>query len=291
MKKPPCAPPLKWWILVYFVLKVLQEATITFQSLEGLLTLVSHHLEGILKLTSTIASWFCASEIVSEEEADAINLESNVLSEDKKYSIEICIVKDVLADLGSFVVMTMDEIGVDEKAVVIKSLATCSVKLIAGFARIVAERDSRSDAADAMPPVLPHLLVKLRGREFANVIRRQRCRLSMRWNMHDIERIEQDFEGLLGAYQREQPLKEVLDQCSDKTTFDEGWKHVHGRFEYLKKFCGILATAFPGTSTVESDFSIVKWEKDDCQVALTDFSLEGILHTKQFDKLCSIIVP
>ena len=174
---------------------------------------------------------------------------------------------------------------------VVKSLATCSVKLIAGLARIVAERDLQNDAADAMPPVLLHLLVKLCGQEFADVIRRQRCRLSMRWNMHNIERIEQDFEGLLGAYQRERPLKEVLDQCSHKTTFDEGWKHVHGRFEYLKKFCGGLATAFPGTSTVESDFSIVKWEKDDCRVALTDFSLEGILHTKQFDKLCSIIVP
>ena len=148
VKKPPCAPPLKWWILVYFVSKVLQEATITFRSLEGLLTLVSHQREGILKLTSTIASWFCASEIVSEEEADAINLESNVLSEDKKYSIEICIVKDLLADLGSFVITAMDEIGVDKKAVVVKSLTTCSVELIAGLTRTVAERDSQNDAAD-----------------------------------------------------------------------------------------------------------------------------------------------
>ena len=109
----------------------------------------------------------------------------------------------------------------------------------------------------------------------------------MRWNMHDIE---QEFEGLLGPYQRERPLKEVMDQCSHKTTFDEGWKHVHGRFKYLKKFCEGLATAFPGTSTVESNFSIVKWEKDDWLIALTDFSLEGIMHTKQFDKICSIIV-
>ena len=187
------------------------------------MTLISHQRKGILKLTSTIASWFCAFAIVSEEEANVINLESNVLSEDKKYSIEICIVKDILADLGSFVITAMDEIGVDKKAVVVKSLATCSVKLIAGLARIVAERDSRNDAADAMPPVLPHLFVKLRGQEFADVIRRQRCCLSMRWNMHKIEHIEQDFEGLLGAYQRERPLKEVLDQCSKKTTFDEGW--------------------------------------------------------------------
>ena len=51
-----------------------------------------------------------------------------------------------------------------------------------------------------------------------------------------------------------------------------------------------MATAFPGTSTVESDFSTVKWEKDDYRVALTDFSLEGVMHSKQFDKISSIIV-
>jgi hypothetical protein len=53
-------------------------------------------------------------------------------------------------------------------------------------------------------------------------------------------------------------------------------------------FCGGLATAFPGTSSVESDFSIVKWEKDDCQIGLTNFSLEGILHAKQFTRLQSM---
>ena len=45
-----------------------------------------------------------------------------------------------------------------------------------------------------------------------------------------------------------------------------------------------MATAFPGTSNVESDFSIVKWEKDVMQMNLSDFSLEGILHAKQCNK-------
>ena len=37
---------------------------------------------------------------------------------------------------------------------------------------------------------------------------------------------------------------------------------------------------FRGTSTVERDFSIVKWEKDEGRVSLTDFSLEGIIRAK-----------
>ena len=74
-----------------------------------------------------------------------------------------------------------------------------------------------------------------------------------------------------------------------KTTFEQGWGFTEERFTHLKTFCGGLATAFPGTSTVESDFSVVKWEKDDCRIALTDFSLEGIpLHAKQFTRLQSM---
>ena len=44
-----------------------------------------------------------------------------------------------------------------------------------------------------------------------------------------------------------------------------------------------MATAFPGTSNVESNFSIVKWEKYVTQMSLSDFSLEGILHAKQYN--------
>ena len=61
-------------------------------------------------------------------------------------------------------------------------------------------------------------------------------------------------------------------------------------FEHLKKFCGGLATAFPDMSSVESDILIVNWEKNDCWISLTDISLEGIFHCKQFDKISSIVL-
>jgi hypothetical protein len=39
---------------------------------------------------------------------------------------------------------------------------------------------------------------------------------------------------------------------------------------------------FRGAATIESDFSFVNWEKSDYRSALTDLSLEGILHWNQF---------
>uniref|UniRef100_M4BTW7 Uncharacterized protein n=1 Tax=Hyaloperonospora arabidopsidis (strain Emoy2) TaxID=559515 RepID=M4BTW7_HYAAE len=146
---------------------------------------------------------------------------------------------------------------------VIRSAATCCVALNTSLSGIDAERDSRNDAADFMPPVLPHQIVQLRSQDFADIIRKQKDHLSDRRSQQSI----------------------VLNQCDVNTTFENGWYHVQHQFEHLKTFCGGLATAFPCTSTVESDFSVFKWEKDDCRIGLTDFSLEGILHTKQFETL------
>jgi hypothetical protein len=47
------------------------------------------------------------------------------------------------------------------------------------------------------------------------------------------------------------------------------------------EFCGGLASPFPNTATVESNFSVLKWEKDLHRSNITPFSLEGILHYRQ----------
>jgi hypothetical protein len=39
---------------------------------------------------------------------------------------------------------------------------------------------------------------------------------------------------------------------------------------------------FLGTNTVESNFSILCWEKDRYRKALSNFRLEGVLQSKQY---------
>jgi len=48
------------------------------------------------------------------------------------------------------------------------------------------------------------------------------------------------------------------------------------------EFYGVIVTLFPGTSTVDSDFSILHWEKDAFRKSLLDFGLEGVLQAKQW---------
>jgi hypothetical protein len=47
-------------------------------------------------------------------------------------------------------------------------------------------------------------------------------------------------------------------------------------------FCGILATIFPRTNTIKSDFSILRWEKDNFYKSLSDFGLEWVMQSKQW---------
>lgn len=51
------------------------------------------------------------------------------------------------------------------------------------------------------------------------------------------------------------------------------------------EFVGGLACLFPNTATVESDFSILKWEKDIHRSNITPISLQGILQCRQIQSL------
>lgn len=42
---------------------------------------------------------------------------------------------------------------------------------------------------------------------------------------------------------------------------------------------------FTNTASVESDFSVLGWKKDEYRMSLTNLSLEGIMQCKQFDLL------
>jgi hypothetical protein len=53
------------------------------------------------------------------------------------------------------------------------------------------------------------------------------------------------------------------------------------RSDRLRAFCGSLATVFPNTTAVESDFSILKWEMDEFHTALMHLSLEGKFQAEQ----------
>ncbi|CAK9223745.1 unnamed protein product [Sphagnum troendelagicum] len=76
-------------------------------------------------------------------------------------------------------------------------------------------------------------------------------------------------------------MHDIIDKHDQTTTFNDAWDYVPGRFEHLRSFCSGLAIVFANITSVESDFSILKWELDDNHTTFMHLSLEGIFQAKQ----------
>jgi len=100
------------------------------------------------------------------------------------------------------------------------------------------------------------------------------------YTTNDLEIVQQQHRDLLSAYRSEDCLYDAITNSTDMLSFSDGWRCVgNGRFHHLKEFCGGLATVFSSTA----DFSIISCQKNSRRSTLTDLSLEGILHSTQFD--------
>ncbi len=130
--------------------------------------------------------------------------------------------------------------------------------------------------------MLPHKLVKLSAAKFICKIRRYSYRLEQCYSSEHIDTIADKHKQLLHAYRTEQVLKQSIDALSSQSAFKDGWSLLGRRFSNLMEFYGVITTLFPGTSTVESNFSIMRWEKDAFRKSLSDFGLEGVLQAKQW---------
>ncbi len=133
-----------------------------------------------------------------------------------------------------------------------------------------------------MPPVLLTQLVKLRhGTFLKEVLDPFRQHISSSWSEIGVEQIEVKHHELLKLNASDIVLRGIIDKHNDMTTFNDAWDCVLGRFEHLRSFCDGLATVLVNTTSIESDFSVLKWEMDDNRTAFMHLSLEGIFQAKQ----------
>jgi len=154
-------------------------------------------------------------------------------------------------------------------------------------AAIVAERDARNrEKTNAAPPVLPLEIAGLSTIEFMELLFEHEERLRHSFPGTVVEEvISNEFEQLVRLISRDSNLKAALTKGSEDSDFGKAWRPLGNRFPYMLRFVAGLANVMPGTTTVEADFSTINYEKDDHCSTLTSFSLEGILHSKQLEKL------
>ncbi len=177
----------------------------------------------------------------------------------------------------------------DTQKTVVTEIMTYAMMLIIGLHGVIiglhgvkAERNNTNQSLDLdVPPVLPSVLMKLRhGMFIRKVLDMYHEHFAKFWSPKNIHQIEADHCALLKAYSTNCILCVTIDSHGVLTAFNDAWGCAPGRYECLRSFCDGLATVFANMASVESEFSILKWEMDANHTTLMHLSLKGIFQAK-----------
>jgi hypothetical protein len=191
----------------------------------------------------------------------------------KQFSADRSSVRDLLADLGHFALSRYTALADDDER-----LDACRREVFLnareGITAIGAERAAdKSISQDKLPPVLPRDLRYLAPRAFNSIVLKQARRLAHSGSQKLCTDLEREFKEFKGGIHDDTALLEALELQPSIVSFADGWRPLGERFSKLRQFCCGIAPVFPGTSTVESDSSVINWGYDEFRDSLTELSL------------------
>ncbi len=282
-KQPPSAPPRLWWVSLLAMHHFTSRTAITFRTIQGSTTLLDQQQAALVGLITSLMEDVGVTGPLTAEAITNLNASNHVIS--GRYAIPLSSIHEFVNGLASWVDSILDEANEGQQSELFNDIASVYVTACDHISKLSAYRNENNNPlADlsSFPPVLPHELVKLSVAEFIRKMRRYSYRLEQHYSSEHIDTIADEHKQLLHAYRTEQVLKQSIDALSSQLAFKDGWSLLGRRFPNLMEFCGVIATLIPGTSTVESDFSILRWEKDAFRKSLSDFGLEGVLQAKQW---------
>lgn len=302
-KKPACTPSSEWWVVVEVIQALVSRIEKTFVAMQGMKTLVCEQRNLLTKLQHDIKMRCRVKGPMTDEEIVAF---SNEVQNDPCYGFQMgdySVTKqkalEAIDEVSGSVQIRMDALrsSNDDAAKemhdnVISTIANFSLQIVVGISKVCAERDDQNNSStDELPPVLPLDLCTVHARDFTACLQLQRIRLRQTFSDEMVERIDEQFRTLRLAFQEQSGFREMLRNAQQTTavqSFEQCWAPLGNDYEDLQQFCGGIASVMPGTSSVESDFSLINWTKDPSSQSLTDFSLESILHCKQYRYLSKL---
>jgi len=290
-ERPDQAPTPEWWLTAAGIQPVLRAVSIVYKSLEKKELILSQQKEELDNLVDCIVALVnlrSAGEDDDYEDMPFCAYRFSGLS--SKWWVSLDDIKQHISDCGSWTALDFGSLSPNELRDVLVEVADYCIKLVVGISDVKAERDENNDAAlsDA-PPVMPAQLALIRPSVFNTaVLDEYRVQLKEYWSPEEIDEIEEDHKALVRAFREEPVFKGRLQNHVMKTMFNAAWNDCGGRFKRLRGFVAGLATAFPNTTSVEGDFSIVNWEFSDDRKDLSNLSLAGICQSKQRKLLNSL---
>ncbi|CAK9238270.1 unnamed protein product [Sphagnum troendelagicum] len=262
-KKPASAPDDSWWLMTGGVRPLLELVNVTLVILQSPNLILSQQTSEIENLVGHLVSTMNMELVGTDDAFDAMQASEFIVVDHWRVKIEN--VSRHLRNQGSWARSMFLVLDAANQTSILKEIAHFGLKLVQGISAIQAERNSNNEAAlNFGIPVMPFQLVEMAPCDFIDsVLDPYRSQLAKFWPDEKIDLIERHQQELFNAYKREPGSKLLIDKQDHTTFFNTGWDDLKGRFEHLRMFCGGLANAFANITSVESDFSILKWEKDD----------------------------
>jgi len=270
-----------WWVAFFVVQWVSARANEAFEKLRLPRSSRGSQAQTINEMAEELTSTF---RIKANKEEHAQGEEAErYFSRQGKVSILKSSVDGFLGDQGIFVSNVVARVG--------------SAALDAVLEVDLSSEAEASDGAPKLPPVLPHELAQLSGREFTELLQLHEGQLRTLYSDEDLDTVEQEYQALRRAVTRETELKAALAHCNEETSFKQAWTITKNQFPTLQAFAGGLASAYAGRDG-RCNKSLVglalgaasKDESGDDGLGLdvTDFVLEAALHARQFDAVAAL---
>ncbi|RLN90842.1 hypothetical protein BBJ28_00022934, partial [Nothophytophthora sp. Chile5] len=280
-----------WWV-AFFVMNWV--ATRSNEALRKLLVARASRAQQTACIAELTAELMAAFHIEHEQQPEGQELP--YFSRQGKFSILKSSVHEFLGDLGIFVTNVAARVSPTAQDVVLENLAICLVNLVESLTELSASVAPEDSELLALPPVLPHELAQLGGRDFASLLQRHGAQLRAFFSDEELDSVEQEHQALRRAATRGTDLKAVLAQCTEESSFAETWALTEDRFPLLQAFAGGLASSYAardagvlgkpllGLSLSGDEESGV----DGLRLPIADFALEATLHAQQFDSLSEL---
>ena len=281
------APPTWWWIVIAGISALTDIINPVIAQLQAPNLLVRTQATILIQLSVDICGMIGIEGPFTPEQIGQKALEGFQYVHGR-WAINYARILEFLENTGMHFRHLLRSLSDELHQKIILAIGELAIGILEGIINIQAERDNNNKADDDIPIVLPHELVKISTPEYGKrVVDIHLTQLRYSWNEHDIAEIENQYKALCKAYHEDLILKSSIDayEKAGKWSFETAWAIVDGRFDILRDFNGGIATVFANTASVESDFSILGWEKDAFRLSITDLSLEGILQCKQYEML------
>lgn len=270
--------------MLFVVYDFLKSVTITFDALQKQDAHMSQQVENLERLSLELLA-SCGATVDEENQEpgdDARVVQGTSSIKMGPYTVSANGLKQFVQAIGvdSYELYESLETS-DERTKVLRATAVVYLCSLNGILKINAARNCYHQRFESVPAHTPLAMVGVPVLDFVRLVQKHKPRIVHTLGENTMQSIVDEHKALVAAVSREPRFKDRLEKDSESTSFNKIWQTASDRFWNLRQFAAGLATVMPTTSRVEADFSLINYRKDEFCTGLSDFSLEGVLFSRQ----------